>query len=240
MRLTVAPEVFTAFPGMRIVAVLARGIDNRAEHPGVRENWEHTWDNTAEARSYGNSQSHPRVRPWRAAFQRIGVSGKHFPSSIEALLRRALKGGPPVCINALVDSYNTVSLAHTVPAGGFDLADLGDRLDLRFTREGDTFQALDEDSAAPVPPGEVAYAAGSIVLTRHFVWRQARAGMITHDTRDVLLVSEILGDLGDDVDDAVESDLLKRLSTAFGVEGQSRRLDRTCVDASWQDEGHAA
>ena len=82
------------------------------------------------------------------------MSGKKFPSSIEALLRRALKGGPPVYINPLVDLYNAVSLAHTVPAGGFDLTDLDDRQELRFPREGDTFQALDEDSPVPVPPSQ--------------------------------------------------------------------------------------
>jgi DNA/RNA-binding domain of Phe-tRNA-synthetase-like protein len=40
----------------------------------------------------------------------MGVSGRKFPSSIEALLRRAFKGGEPLRINPLVDFYNAVSL----------------------------------------------------------------------------------------------------------------------------------
>jgi DNA/RNA-binding domain of Phe-tRNA-synthetase-like protein len=228
MKFTIAPEIFDAFPGMGIVAVL-----NGVSYPTLQVQWERAWTRAAEARTYGNSQSHPRVKPWREAFQRIGFSGKKFPSSVEALLRRALKGGPPPAINPLVDFYNTASLTHLVPAGGFDVAGLNDNLELRLTRDADTFQALDEDSGAPVPPGEVAYVTGSTVLTRHFVWRQAQQALITKNTRDVLLVSEILTDIPDDVILSVESELLRGLETIFHVTGEASRLDATTLVAAW-------
>jgi DNA/RNA-binding domain of Phe-tRNA-synthetase-like protein len=115
---------------------------------------------------------------------------------VEALLRRALRGGEPFRINPLVDFYNTVSLRHLVPAGGFDLAGVGERLELRLTRAGDTFLALDSDVEEAVPPGEVAYATGSDVLTRHFVWRQSKQALVGPATRDVLLVAEVLPEVG--------------------------------------------
>jgi DNA/RNA-binding domain of Phe-tRNA-synthetase-like protein len=233
MKFAIAPEIFDAFPGMRIITVLARGVDNGASYPALQVEWERAWTRAAEARTYGNSQSHPRVKPWREAFQQIGFSGKKFPSSIEALLRRALKGGAPPTISPLVDFYNMVSLTHIAPAGGFDVAGLNDDLKLRLTREGDTFQALDDDAAAPVPAGEVAYVTGSTVLTRHFVWRQAQQALITKNTRDVLLVSEILADVPDDVILSVESDLLQGLETLFHVAGEASRLDATTLVAAW-------
>lgn len=55
-------------------------------------------------------------------------------------------------------------------------------LELRLTRRGDTFQALDKNEPVAVPDGEVAYVTGRTVLTRHFVWRQSRAGIITPET----------------------------------------------------------
>jgi DNA/RNA-binding domain of Phe-tRNA-synthetase-like protein len=218
---------------MRIVAILARGIDNSQPKPQLSRDWQEVWIAATAARVYGNSQSHPRVRPWREAFRQIGFSGKDYPSSIEALLRRALKGGAPVSINPIVDLYNAVSLRHVVPAGGFDASFLDDDLVLRFTRGGDVFQALDEASPMSVPAGEVAYASGSLVLTRHFVWRQARAGLITDTTRDVLLVSEILNGLPDGVADAVEADLLRGLELFFCIRGEAQRLDDSKCEATW-------
>jgi DNA/RNA-binding domain of Phe-tRNA-synthetase-like protein len=201
--------------------------------------WRAEWADAAAASVYGNAQSHPRVRPWRDRFQGLGVSGKQFPSSIEALLRRALKGGEPLAIYPLVNWYNALSLRHVVPAGGFDLdvvATLGGLLELRLTRAGDSFTALDAETAAPgelVAPGEVAYAAGQTVLTRHFVWRQARAGLIARETRDVFLVSEILGEVGAQVAAAMRADFGTGLRDHFGVTPTTWPVDAAHLQIAW-------
>ena len=117
MEFTIEPAIFERFPGITIAVAVARGIDNAQARPGIAEGWQEAWAGASVAASSGNAQSHPRVRPWREAFQAMGVSGKEFRSSIEALLRRAMKGGEPFSINPLVDWYNTVSLRHVVPAG---------------------------------------------------------------------------------------------------------------------------
>lgn len=221
MEFTVAPEVSARFPGMRVAVAVARGLENAAPHPAIEALWRNAWQAAAvEAAPYGNAQSHPRVKPWRERFTAMGVSGKQFPSSVEALLRRALKGGEPFAINPLVDWYNALSLRHLVPAGAFDLAALdGQPLELRLTREGDTFTALDAADAEAVPPGEIAYAVGSTVLTRHFVWRQSREGLVVPETDDVVLLSEVLGEVGPAVADAILADFLAGLRDYFGVEG---------------------
>ncbi len=233
MRFVISSDVFAAFPGMRVVAVLAHDIDNTTDNTEITRDWEGVWDSASAAIEYGNSQSHPRVSPWRVAFQRLGFSGKKFPSSIEALLRRALKGNAPFSINPLVDFYNTVSLRHVVPAGGFDVADLDGHLDLRLTKEGDQFQSLDDRHPAEVPEGEVAYAIGNTVLTRHFVWRQASRGLITSETKSVLLVSEVLGELPDDVVDAVTGELVAGLELLFKVTTYPQKLDSNTNIATW-------
>jgi DNA/RNA-binding domain of Phe-tRNA-synthetase-like protein len=218
VRFTIEPAVFERFPGMRIALAVGHGIDNRDARPELAADWRAAWDVAGGEARHGNAQSHPRVAPWREAFRVNGVSGKEFPSSIEALLRRALKGGAPFTINPLVDAYNAVSLRHVVPAGGFDLADLDDgELALRLTRAGDTFTALDADTPLAVPPGEVAYATGATILTRHFVWRQSRAGLVTPATRDVVLLAEIIAPLDDAVAAAVRDDLAAILREGYGA-----------------------
>jgi DNA/RNA-binding domain of Phe-tRNA-synthetase-like protein len=217
MRFAIEPAIFDHFPGMHIPAIYAEGVTTRAEHDEIADEWRRVWRETGEvASAHGNAQSHPRVAPWRTRFQAIGVSGKKFPSSIEAMLRRALKGGEPFEINPLVDFYNIVSLRHICPAGGFDVDDLDqDVLTLRFTRDGDRFTALDEVEPEMVEPGEIAYATANDVLTRHFVWRQSRRGLITRDTRRVILLAEVLGEVGPEVAEQILAEFLDGVRRHF-------------------------
>jgi DNA/RNA-binding domain of Phe-tRNA-synthetase-like protein len=220
MLFTVDPEIFERFPGMRIPVAVATGMRNSTESPGVAELWRAVWSDAAAARAYGNAQSHPRIVPWRERFRAMGVSGKEFPSSAEALLRRALKGGEPFAINPLVDFYNTISLRHVCPAGGFDIGEIAG-LQLRLTRDGDTFHGLDAAEPLSLPPGEIAYTDGQTVLTRHFVWRQAREALVTPATRDVILLSEVLGEVGAETAQAVLDDFRDGLATHFGAEART-------------------
>jgi DNA/RNA-binding domain of Phe-tRNA-synthetase-like protein len=193
VELLVHPQVFERLPGMRIAVALARGVDNGAAHPEVAARWAAAWRAAGGRKAdLANAQSHPNVRAWREAFRAMGVSPHDFPSSIEALLRRAMKGGPPFSINPLVDLYNAISLERVAPVGAFDVGGLGGPLELRLTRDGDVFVALDRDEPLAVPPGEVAYAVGCDVLTRHLLWRQSRRALVTPATRDALLLSEAL------------------------------------------------
>jgi DNA/RNA-binding domain of Phe-tRNA-synthetase-like protein len=230
----VDPRVFERFPGMRLAVVVALGVDNERERPGVEELWREEWSRAAAgAEAYGNAQSHPRVQAWRERFRAMGVSSKEFPSSIEAVLRRAMKGGEPFEISPLVDFYNAISLRHTVPAGGFDLDRIAGPLELRLTRPGDHFTALDSDEPVDVPPGEVACASGSALLTRHFVWRQARTGLITSATTSAFIVSEVLGELGPELPEVVLSDLSEGLREHFGVSPLSFLVDEKQPSIEW-------
>jgi DNA/RNA-binding domain of Phe-tRNA-synthetase-like protein len=233
-RFEIESEVFERFPGLRIPAVVARGINNSQVRPAITAQWRAVWADAARAAEHGNAQSHPRVAPWRERFRAIGVSGKEFPSSVEALLRRALKGGEPFAINPLVDAYNAVSLRHVVPAGGFDLDDLSDGLlELRLTRPGDGFTALDAAEPLAVPAGEIAYATDATILTRHFVWRQSRAGLVTRATRDVILLAEVLGELGPGVAEHVRDDFSALLAEHYGVTPSAAILDAASPSAEF-------
>ena len=131
------------------------------------------------------------------------------------MVRRAMKGGEPVRILPLVDLYHAVSLRNLTPAGVFDLDAIRGDVDLRRTREGDRFTALDADAPENVPPGEIAYADGSTILTRHLVWRQAREGLVREGTRNAMVLSEVLGDLEPDLALRVHDDLRNSLARVF-------------------------
>lgn len=234
MRLWIEEAVLDRFPGMRVVGVVATGLANEDPDGRVADEWEADWRRAGNLREdYANAQSHPHVAAWREALKRVGVSHKEHPSSIEALLRRAMKGGEPVRINPLVDLLNAVSLRWVVPAGGWDVGALTGDVALRLTVEGDTFRSLDAPEPVPLPAGEVAYADGPVVLTRHFVWRQAREALVLPATTDVLLVSEVPAGLGDDLAGEVLSDLSERVGRLFGVDVDGFTLDAAQRSHEW-------
>jgi DNA/RNA-binding domain of Phe-tRNA-synthetase-like protein len=237
VRFVVSPEIFELYPGLRLPVAVAEGVEAAADSAGVERLWLQAWEEAGQsAPNYGNAQSHPRVAAWRGAMAAAGVSGRNFPSSVESLLRRAFKGGEPPRINPLVDFYNSVSVRHVVPAGGFDLAQLGDVLDLRLTRAGDTFRPLDGTSAERVEAGEVAYASGNEVLTRHFVWKQSHVGLLGESTSSVFLVCEVLGEVEESADglaQAVLEDLSKGVRRYFGAEPETFLVDEGAPAASW-------
>jgi DNA/RNA-binding domain of Phe-tRNA-synthetase-like protein len=234
VRFTIQPEVLDRFPGITLVVAVGLGLDPERGRAAVTERWRRAWREAAAAAApYGNAQSHPRVAPWRQAFRAMAVPPRDYPSSIEAMLRRALKSPEPFFLSPLVDFYNAVSLTHAVPAGGFDLARIRSEIALRFTRAGDQYLALDAQQPVAVPEGEVAYADGSTILTRQFVWRQAQEGLIRPDTRDVFLVSEVLGPVGRDAAGAVLEDLAGGLATLFGADVRRFVMGPDHLEAQW-------
>jgi DNA/RNA-binding domain of Phe-tRNA-synthetase-like protein len=213
--LSIAPEVFGVLPGLRVVAVTAEGMAPRAPDE-IAERWRRAWTDIHHRFGLANAQSHPHVQSWRTAMKRAGVSHKDHPTSIEALVRRALKSPEPFRVNASVDFYNAVSLRHVVPAGAYDLEALPAPLELRLSRQGDRFQALDSGVEEEVPAGELSYAAGASVVTRHLVWRQSRLGLVTAGTRSAVFVSEILPGQ-EELAVEVERSLVRGLGDLFGA-----------------------
>jgi DNA/RNA-binding domain of Phe-tRNA-synthetase-like protein len=225
MKFSVESEIFKLFPGMRIVTAIAKGL-KAVNTDKLTDEMSLAWQNAAaEAAKYENPQSHPYIAPWGERMKAAGAPRKKFPSSIEALVRRAAKSGEPVRIGPLVDFYNTISLRYIVPAGGFDLDSLQHGLALRLSREGDTFEALDEAGAENIPAGEVSYADGSEILTRHFVWKQSRQALITPANSNVFFVSEILAELPFETAEDVRRAFAEGLLRHFNIEAQTDILN---------------
>ncbi len=224
-QLTVAPEIFDRLPGLTIVVAWATGLDNDGDNPTVDEEWASSWASAGLwADGLPNPQSHPHVKAWGDRLKAAGVSRKDFPPSVEAVLRRAMKRGPRFSINPLVDFYNAVALRHVVPAGAFDVGPLPEDVVLRTSRVGDTFWALDAKAPVPVPEGELAYAAGSTVLTRQLMWRQSQAGLVTPATTSVLFMSELLPEHPADLADRVADGFQEGFQRHFGVDPTMGRI----------------
>ena len=225
MKFNIEQRIFGLFPNIRFVVAVANGLEDM-NTGAISDELNVAWQNAAtEAVKYGNPQSHPYISPWVERMKAAGAPRKKFPSSIEALVRRAGKDGKPVRINPFVDFYNTISLKYIVPAGGFDIDDLQQGLMLRLSREGDTFEAMDEDVSINIPDGEVCYADGPDIVTRHFVWKQSRRALLTPGSKNIFFVSEILGELPNELAGEVLQAFAEGLQRHFNVEARTDILD---------------
>ncbi len=71
MQFLIEPAIFERFPGLTLPVAVARGIENQTARPAVMARWREVWAQAGQAgASYGNAQSHPRVRPWRERFSK--------------------------------------------------------------------------------------------------------------------------------------------------------------------------
>ncbi|CAA9546643.1 MAG: hypothetical protein AVDCRST_MAG33-518 [uncultured Thermomicrobiales bacterium] len=243
---SIHPDVFERLPNVRIVAVVATGIDNSVPRPDIEQRWREIWDATpARFAGLGSAQSHHRVAPWRTQMTSIGVSPKKHPVAIESIVRRAIKGGEPFIINPLVDWYNGVSLANVLPAGAFDAGDLvrdGGHLELRMTRDGDRFHVLGAGAPEPVAPGEIGYAIGATILTRHLAWRQSVEAMVTPATTSVIVMSETIDAIEraePGTVEAMRSAIIDGLAETFGVEPAGAILTAQNPTVAWDLSGPA-
>ncbi len=196
MLFSIQKELFDILPDLTIGMVVAKDVDNTRSSEeidgllvqaveGVRRNF------------IGDKpQDHPRIKPWRTAFSKLGISGSKFQSSIESMARRVLKGDPFPKIHPLVDLYNSISLRFLVPMGGHDLDTLEGDIHLRFAEGWEPFTPMGGGETSVVPKGELVYCDDREVLTRNWVWRQCEKDKATEKTKNIFIPIDVLGEVG--------------------------------------------
>lgn len=197
MYFSIQKELFGLLSDLTIGVVVAMGVDNT--HPPNKEISDLFAQAIEELRRnfIGNKvQEHPRVKPWRSAFSKLGISGSKFPSSIESMAKRILRGDHFPTINPLVDLYNSVSLRYLVPMGGHDLDTLKGNIYLQFAEGWEPFTPMGGGETMTVPKGEPVYRDDQEVLTRNWVWRQCEKDKATEKTRNVFIPIDVLGEVG--------------------------------------------
>ncbi len=184
--LEIAGEVFERVWEARFAAVVALGVDNRRAVEPAAECLSQATDDVVASFGDRDPEQHPAIAAWREAFRELGWSPSTYLSSVEALVRRTLRGKPPPSINPAVDLANSVSLRYLVPIGAHDLGTAPLGLTVRLARPGDRFLPMGNGPEEVPEPGEIVYAHGSDIRTRRWVWRQSRTGLVTPDMTDVL------------------------------------------------------
>jgi lysyl-tRNA synthetase class 2 len=227
MRLTITSAVLDLFPGTLLGVAVASGIDNAGDDPELAESLRRA-EASIPGRFHGVPvPEHPNIAVWREAYRRFGAKPKDYPSSVENLVRRALKGHAMAHINRVVDIYNAVSLETLLPAGAEDLGAIAGDVELAIAAEGEPpVRLLGEAEARPPHPGEVIYRDRSGAICRRWNWKEADRTRLTEGTRDALVVVEGLPPVEARAVSAAIEEIGRRVRASCGGSVVTALLDR--------------
>ncbi|MCR4418744.1 MAG: phenylalanine--tRNA ligase beta subunit-related protein [Clostridia bacterium] len=225
MRFRIVEEVFAALPTVCFGVVVGEGInqDGLGERSValLRLAAEEVRVRMADVRP----KEHPGLVPYREAFRQLGLNPNRFPSSIEALVNRVVKGGELPDVNPVVNVVNALCLRYLVPMGAHDLDTVEGDLEVRFSRAGDRFIPFGETEAEAVEPGELVYADAEGVRTRRWIWRQGSRGMITPASSRIFFPIDGFEDANRQAVLAAREDLARLLAELFGARVKTYYLD---------------
>ncbi len=216
MLFSIQKELFDLLPDLTIGMVAAKGLDNTHPSSEIDQLLQQAIETLKKNFVGDKAQDHPKIKPWRTAFTKLGISGSKFPSSIESMAKRILRGDPFPKINPLVDLYNSTSLGYLVPMGGHDLDTLQGDIYLRFAEGWEPFTPMGGGERVTVPKGELVYRDDQEVLTRNWVWRQCEKDKATEKTRNIFIPIDVLGEVGSGLADEIVRELSELIPKHLG------------------------
>lgn len=228
MKFRVRQEVFAVLPTVCFGVVVARGIDNSRQNAATAALLAATIEQTRHRLAGVDIRQTCEIAVYRQAFQALGYNPNKFMCSIEALIKRILKGGNFPRVNTAVDLANAISLKHLLPLGAHDLAAGSGDIEIRRAAAGDTFIPFGASAPEAVDPGELVYARGTSVRTRRWIWRQSADGLITAETTDIFFPIDGFLEVNEGAVRTARQELAECLEKTLGCE----------VAVGWVDHDH--
>jgi len=216
----IAGEIFDRFPEYRRGVVLVHDVRNGASPVELVRMLRDEEAAARERLSVDTLTAEPRLASWREAFRQLGYKPGDYRPSIEALLRRVLRGQELPVINALVDIGTIVSLRHLLPVGGHAVDLLERDIALRPASGGEDFIAFGSQEVEHPVPGEFIFVEGNQVLTRRWIWRQANHTLTLPETTAIEFNIDALPPVGEADLHAAAQDIIDMVGRHCG--GRSR------------------
>ncbi|GAC1378064.1 MAG: B3/4 domain-containing protein [Ktedonobacteraceae bacterium] len=193
-RASINPDVTQQFPEYSALILYAENLNNGPSNDYSTRLLRCVEQERRERLTLEDLPQQPHIQAWREAYRRFGSNPKKFPSSLEALLKRVLKGNELPAINRVVDIYNAISLEHMIPAGGEDWTKLASNLVLTTAAGTEPFVVFHEGQESVTYPdkGEIIWADAEGVTCRRWNWRQCKRTQLTATTQHAYFVLDSL------------------------------------------------
>jgi len=185
LQFIVDDKVFDILPEVCFGVVVARDLNNSEDNQEIWNSLEQAIEAARIKFKTIKPKEHSDLRPFREAFQKMGINPNKFPCSVEALTTRIAKGGNLPDINPVVNLVNAYSLKYTLPMGAHDLDTTEDDIEVRFSRSIDIFIPFGQTEPEALEDGELVYASGNKIRTRKWIWRQSDQGKVTAESKNI-------------------------------------------------------
>lgn len=126
------PAVAETFPDTLIAVVTATGLCGTQPWPATAAAMTDLEQRLAAGTWQPADENNPLIATWHTACRSFGTNPRRIRPSVDALGRRLAKKGTLPRINPAVDTYNTVSVTHGLPAGAFDLDHITGDIHIRY------------------------------------------------------------------------------------------------------------
>jgi len=185
MRLNLASDVEKRFPRLRVVVGSIRGVRVGTADSDLVELLRRETEDIRRKHSISDLRLIPILTAYRDLLkQTLGKDG----SSVEALVRRVLKGRPFPSINNVVDACNLAVLKTFIAMGVFDADKISGDGIIRFAREGETFAEIGAKAPTTLRGGEMVISDREKIFSIP-VYRDGEQTKIGEKTQNILLVA---------------------------------------------------
>ena len=226
MKFIIQKEIFDKLDNLVVGVVVAKNIDNSKEYKEIDKLLEESIK-LAESRFLDKKvKGEETIIPYREAFEKIGINPNKFQCSVEAMFTRISKGKGLPHINPLVDLNNAISLKYTLPMGTHNLGISSEDIELRFSKDNDTFIPMGTEEEETPDKDEVVYAVGNNVRTRRWAWRQSNAGKIDENTNFVFFPIDGFKNINEERVEEAKKELEEILHKVFKCETMSGTVDK--------------
>lgn len=226
MKFSVSNQIFEKFPNLMLGVIAAKGINNDKKDKEITDQLRFYESKIRANFNLAELSSVPQIGSWRNAYSLFGAKPSKYKCSIEALIRRVLKGDSIPSINSLVDIYNGISLKYVAPVGGEDIDKIKGDIQLRFAEGKEQFTELGSIELSHPNNGEVVYADDREVLCRRFNWHESENTKLTEKTKNAVVVIEILPPGTRKELESALQDLVASIKKYCGGDVKSSMLDK--------------
>ncbi|MEI8230049.1 MAG: B3/4 domain-containing protein [Candidatus Peregrinibacteria bacterium] len=190
MDFRISPAVLEQFPAISLGVIVVSNMDNAIPQTEIT-----TLLRMAEqgVRNHLNPETfkeHPHLAAMQEIHRSFGSNPNKYPPSIQALIKRILKGSSLPEINPLVDLYNIISLRSIVCVGAEDTDRCIGDLELTKAIGNEPFTPLGETKNDAPIPGELVYRDSEGIICRRLNWREGDRTKITEQTKNAVVVIE--------------------------------------------------
>ena len=228
MKIGIAAEVFTMFPGYVRHLLVVRGADNSKEVPELTALLRDAERSIREDNTLEDIKEHPLTASWRKAFETFGVNPNKCPPSIANLIKRVRSGKDLPYINSLVAIFNVISMKHILPAGGDDLDSVKGDICLTPAQGNENYTPLGSPDQREHPnPGEIVLldTGNKEVFCRSWCWKNGDVSKIEAGTKNVAINIDALPPKTAEEGEKAAREAMELIKRFCGGEVRLYRLD---------------